>query len=502
MQKIAFIGTKKCIEVTYIGTNKCIVVTFIGTNICVVIAFIGCKKCNLCYNYYIMKRYALEDLRKWKNSSNRKPLMFYGARQVGKTWLVREFAKSDYDDIIELNFHTDDSLKLIFDKDLTPVYIIQQLELRFNKKIDPERTLLFFDEIQESQRAMDSLKSFSDSQAPCKYNIISAGSFLGVMMGRRPVGQTDQLTLYPLSFCEFLEAMDRKMLADTIKQCDGAVLSGTRDLLGSLLKQYYFVGGMPEAVSEYAAGGDLINVRRIQNELISTYKGDFSKHINDPRTEPKIRMLWDSISLHLVKENKKFIYKNIKSGGRAAEFENAMQWLVDTGLVYKINKVENPKIPLKMHYKEEFFKLYMLDIGLLGAQAEIRAADILAAGSDIVDNMNGALAEQFVCQELKAANVSPLFYWGRKGSTAEIDFITQGNSEHYPCEVIPIEVKSAKHTKSQSLKVYMEEYKPACAVRTSMKNFGITAAKHGAKYAGKLYSVPLYMISEVLRVTL
>jgi len=247
---------------------------------------------------------------------------------------------------------------------------------------------------------------------------------------------------------------------------------------------------MPEAVSEYASSGDWEKVRKIQNGLIAAFKSDFSKHINDPRTEPKIRMLWDSISLHLVKENKKFVYKNVRSGGRAAEFENAMQWLTDTGLVYKINKVETPKIPLKMHYKEDYFKLYMLDIGLFGAQAEIKPADILADGADIVDGMNGALAEQFVCQELKAANISPLFYWGREGATAEIDFITQGNGE-----IIPIEVKSAKHTKSQSLKVFMLEHKPAHAVRTSLKNYGVMQTN----FEGSLYSVPLYMISQGIR---
>jgi len=430
-----------------------------------------------------MERYAIKDLKNWKNSPNRKPLLLYGARQVGKTWLVRDFATSNYDDLIELNFFSDESLKAVFAKDLAPGHIIQQLELRFNKKIDPSRTLLFFDEIQESQRAMDSLKSFNDSGR--EYNIIAAGSFLGVMTGRRPVGQTDQLTLYPMTFCEFLEAMDRKILADIIKQCDGTALSGVSDLLESLLKQYYYVGGMPAVVCEYAASSDWVKTRKIQNELFATYKGDFSKHINDPRTEPKIRMLWDSISLHLVKENKKFIYKNVKSGGRAAEFENAMQWLADTGLVYKINRVETPKLPLKMYYKENYFKLYMLDTGLFCAQAEIRPVDILGAGTDIVDDMNGALAEQFVCQELKAAGVSPLFYWGREGSTAEIDFLIQHDSG-----IIPIEVKSAKRTKSQSLKVYIQEYNPAYAVRSSLKNYGI---------AGNLYSVPLYMISQILR---
>jgi predicted AAA+ superfamily ATPase len=357
------------------------------------------------------------------------------------------------------------------------------LELRFNKKIEPTQTLVFFDEIQESQRAMDSLKSFNDSGR--EYNIVAAGSFLGVMMGQRPVGQTDQLTLYPMSFCEFLDAMDHGILSDTIKQGNYTILSGVSDILESLLKLFYYIGGMPAVVREYVATKDREKVREIQNELIATYKGDFSKHINDPRTEPKIRMLWDSISLHLVKENKKFIYKNVKSGGRAAEFENAMQWLTDTGLVYKIYKVETPKIPLKMHYKEDFFKLYMLDIGLLGAQAEIRPADILSVRADIVDDMNGALAEQFICQELKAAKISPLFYWGRENSTAEIDFITQGDGE-----IIPIEVKSAKKTKSQSLKVYINEHKPNTAIRTSLKNYG---------KADNLYSVPLYMLSHFLK---
>ena len=440
------------------------------------------------YNY-IMKRYFIEDLKKWKNSINRKPLMLYGARQVGKTWLVREFASSNYDTLIELNFLTEDSLKIIFEKNISPEYIIRQLELRFNKKIDPVKTLLFFDEVQESQRAMDSLKSFNDMQSgSCKYHIIAAGSFLGVMTGRRPAGQTEQLTLHPMSFCEFLEALGNEILADAIRQCDTGALYGAGDLLESLLKQYYYTGGMPAVVNEYAQSGDLDKVRKIQNELITSYKGDFSKHIKDMRTEPKIRMLWDSISMHLIKENKKFMYKNVKSGGRAAEFENAMQWLTDTGLVYKINKVEKPRLPLKMHYREDFFKLYMIDIGLFCAQAEIRPSDILAAGADIVDDMNGALAEQFVCQELKAALVSPLFFWGREGSTAEIDFITQGNND-----VIPVEVKSAKHTKSQSLKVYMKEYNPKCAVCTSLKNFGAS---------GNLYSVPLYMISQFFTVML
>jgi predicted AAA+ superfamily ATPase len=370
-------------------------------------------------------------------------------------------------------------LKNIFDADISPKYIIQQLEIRFNAKIEPSKTLLFFDEIQESQRAMDSLKSFND--AAKEFNIIAAGSFLGVMLGKKPVGQTDQITLYPMSFCEFLEAAGRDMLADLIKQRDTSAMAGASGIFESLLKQYFYVGGMPRAVLEFIASGDLSKVREIQNELLADYKGDFSKHI-DIKNIPKIRMLWDSIPVHLFKENKKFVYKNVKVGGRAAEFEEAMQWLADTGLIYKINKVETPKIPLKMHYKEDFFKLYMLDIGLFCAKAEIKPADIFAPKADIVDDMNGVLAEQFVLQELKTSGINPIFYWGRLQGMAEIDFITQADGE-----IIPIEVKSSKNTKSQSLKSYMQEFHPKKAIRTSLKNYG---QENG------LYSIPLYMIGK------
>jgi len=443
-----------------------------------------------------MKRHSLESLKKWKNSPNRKPLLVFGARQVGKTWLVREFAASDYADLIELNFFAHDSLKEIFDKDITPQHIIQQLEIKFNRKIDPERTLLFFDEIQESQRAMDSLKIFND-RAP-QYNVIAAGSFLGVMMGRKPVGQTDQITLYPMSFCEFLEAAGHSMLADTIKRRDTDALSGLNSMTEILLKQYFYVGGMPAAVLEFITSGgetplfgfggtfgNLDKVREIQNKLLTDYRGDFSKHIG-LHDIPKVGMLWDSIPVHLAKEKKKFVYKEIKTGGRAAEFENAMQWLVDTGLVYKINRVDTPHMPLAANQSFGIFKLYMLDIGLFGAKAEISPRDIFAPNVDISGCFNGALAEQFVCQELKSARISPLFYWGREKSQAELDFLTQSNGE-----IIPIEVKSARHTKAKSLQVYMREYNPAHAVRSSLKNYGVE---------GNLYSVPLYMISELMNI--
>ena len=431
-----------------------------------------------------MRRYIQDSLKNWKNSPNRKPLLLYGARQVGKTWIVRDFAASHYVDLMELNFYTNNSLKGIFEIDITPKRIIRQLEAMFGRRVDPEKTLLFFDEIQEAQRAMDSLKTFNDL-AP-EYNIIAAGSFLGVMTGRRPVGQTDQKTLYPMSFYEFLEAAGHKQAVRIIRERDEISLNGLSKFLTDLLKQYYYTGGMPAAVLEYISSGDLQNVREIQNNLLSDYKGDFSRHIG-LHDIPKVNMLWDSIPVHLSKEKKKFVYKEIKSGARAADFENAMQWLVDTGLVYKINRVENPQIPLAAHQSFGIFKLYMLDIGLFGAKANISPRDIFTPGTDLSASFNGALAEQFVCQELKSAKVKELFYWGKEKSQAELDFILQNSGE-----IIPLEVKSAQHTKAKSLNVYIGKYKPKYAVRTSLKNFGVE---------NNSYSIPLYMISDLMEIT-
>lgn len=430
-----------------------------------------------------MKRYAIKNLEQWKNSPNRKPLLLYGARQVGKTWLVRDFANKYYENLVELNFFTNERLRQIFDANIAPEFIVEQLELLFNTKIDPQKTLLFFDEIQESQRAMDTLKSFNDL-AP-QYNIIAAGSFLGVVTARQPVGQTDHFTLYPMSFCEFLEAKGQEGLADIINNRKTDMFTEpVRATFEELLRQYFYVGGMPAAVKEYIETNDYKRTREIQNKLLTEYRGDFSKHI-DKKDAPRVRMLWDSIPLHLFKENKKFVYKNVKVGGRAAEFEIAMQWLIDTGLVYRINKTECPKIPLAMHYLPEHFKLYMMDIGLFAAMAQIQPSDLLLQGMDIVSDMYGALAEQYVLQELKASGIRQLFYWGREGSArSELDFVTQLDN----AGVVPIEVKSANNTKAKSLQVYIKQYQPHVAVRTSLNQFRMTDG---------IYDIPLYMISQM-----
>ncbi|MCL2067558.1 MAG: ATP-binding protein [Treponema sp.] len=430
-----------------------------------------------------MKRYALEALKNWKNSKNRKPLILYGARQVGKTWLLKEFGQTEYEQIVYVNFDDDEQMSSFFQKDLEPVRIINALESRFNVNIIPEKTLIIFDELQECQRAKDSLKYFNEN-AP-QYHIVTAGSFLGVAAGKFPVGQVNSLTLYPMSFYEFLEAIGHEKLAEAIKSLDLPLLESLSDLLINMLKTYFYIGGMPAAVDCYAQSQSLNKVRDIQKEILNNYKNDFTKHIL-PHDIPKVRMLWDSIPVHLAREKKKFIYSDIKTGGRASEFENAMDWLVNTGLVYKVPRTLSPKLPLARDQVREAFKLFMLDIGLLCAITNVDLTAFYEADPKIFHDFHGAITEQYVCQELKATCDNPLFYWGRDKGAAEVDFIMQ-----YKNEIIPIEVKSERNTQSKSLKVYMEEYNPKTAVRISLKNMGRNNALH---------SVPLYMIGSLFEV--
>ena len=426
-----------------------------------------------------MQRLIYNELLKWKTSPGRKPLIIYGARQVGKTWLMQKFGRTNFENTLYLNFDTQKNLSSIFESKIDPMHIIEQLERIYHTKIYADKTLLIFDEIQECQRAKDSLKYFNEN-AP-QYHITAAGSFLGVASGRFPVGQVNCLTLYPLSFYEFLEAQERSDLVKTLKERSEPLLASLNDLYADYLKRYYYVGGMPAVVNEYINTGDLNKTRSIQYEILTNYKGDFSRHI-EAKDIAKVRMLWDSIPVHLAKEKKKFIYKDIKVGGRAAEFENAMDWLVNTGLIYKIQKVDTPKIPLISYQSLNNFKIYSLDIGLMGAQAEISEQDIFNPNIDLTNDFNGMLAEQFACQELKSAGVSPLFFWAREGAMAEIDFITQHNGE-----IIPIEIKSAKNTKSKSLQSFMSDFHPKRAVKSSLNIYGKN---------NNIYTIPLYRISD------
>jgi predicted AAA+ superfamily ATPase len=427
-----------------------------------------------------MKRFVYSSLLEWKKSPSRKPLVLYGARQVGKTWLLQEFGRTEYKNILYLNFDKNRQLHQLFEEDISPNRIIRSLEAYFNKEISLTNTLIIFDEVQECQRAKDSLKYFHED-AP-QYHIAAAGSFLGIASGKFPVGQVDELTLYPLSFYEFLDAIGESRMLTVVQSLDFSLISSLAEKFVDLLKTYMYVGGMPEAVKTFVEKRDLRLVRNVQEVILNNYKSDFFKHIRD-RDIAKVHMLWDSIPVHLAKEKKKFIYKEVKVGGRASEFENAMDWLVNTGLVYKISRITDPKIPLARYVEREFFKLYMIDIGLLCAKASLNITTLVLPNNPIFTEFKGGLSEQYVLQELKTLKNFPIFYWGNDSGKSEVDFIIQ-----YENEILPLEVKSDLNTKSYSLSVYMEKYLPSRAVRASLKNYGKVE---------NLYSVPLYLIGSI-----
>jgi len=430
-----------------------------------------------------MNRYAYTDLLKWKKSIKRKPLILYGARQVGKTWLLKKFGKDEYESVLYLNFDINREFHQYFGDKISPQTIIKSLENHFQEKISPEETLLIFDEIQECQRAKDALKYFHED-AP-QYNIAAAGSFLGIAGGKFPVGQVDEITLHPLSFYEFLEAIGHNGLVIALRNLDTALIKNMHGLLVDKLKEYFYTGGMPEAVKAFIDTSDLNTVREVQEAILNNYKGDFSRHIKGVDI-PKVRMLWDSIPVHLSKEKKKFIYKEIKTGGRASEFENAMDWLVNTGLVHKLIKTTEPKLPLAGFADRQIFKLYMLDLGLLSAKSRLDIKTFFEPKNEVFREFKGAMTEQYVIQELKTLGHLPIFYWGSATGKAEVDFVIQ-----YDNGIVPIEVKSDLNKKSYSLNVYMETYRPLKAIRTSLNNFGT--------FRG-LYSIPLYMIESMKEV--
>ncbi|MDR2617217.1 MAG: ATP-binding protein [Endomicrobium sp.] len=425
-----------------------------------------------------MKRTLYNELKKWKTRLDRKPLLLQGARQVGKTWLMQEFGKNEYKNFVYVNFDKDKRVSSYFDIDISPKHIITSLENKYSTKITPRETLIIFDEVQESSRALNSLKYFYEDMP--QYHVIAAGSFLGVTMhGGFPVGKVDRLTLYPLSFYEFLDAIGKKRYLKALINLDFDLARSLSLDYNDLLKIYFYIGGMPKVVASYAQQTVLDEVRIIQDEILEDYKDDFSKHINFANIA-KVNMIWESIAIHLSKEKKKFMYKDLKEGARAYAFEDAMNWLFSTRLVYKVSRTIFPKLPLVNFQEREAFKLYVLDIGLLSAKAKVDIKTLLEPNYEIFSDFNGAMTEQFVLQELKSVGETP-FYWGREKGAAEIDFILQWQNE-----VVPIEVKSGIRKKSKSLDFYMTQYRPMHAIRTSLNNYGIV---------NNLYSIPLYMIS-------
>ncbi len=402
----------------------------------------------------------------WKNNSNRKPLVIRGARQVGKTWLMKEFASANYSEQIYINFETNRTSKLIFQEGLDLARIIQGLEIQFGKIIDPKKALLIFDEIQECPEALTSLKYFQE-QKP-EYSIIAAGSLLGVALHQQhsfPVGKVEFLDLYPLSFHEFLEALDEKLLADLLANLDWNLVIPFKEKLIQYLRSYYFIGGMPEAVKTYVDLRDLSAVRLTQRRILDAYEQDFSKHAPN-EIVPRIRMIWNSIPSQLAKENKKFIFGQLRKGARAKDFELAMEWLRDCGLIHKISRVSKPGFPLKAYEDFSVFKVYLLDVGILGAMVDLDPTSVLK-GNKLFTEFKGSLTEQFVLQELLAAGHS-IYYWSSDKGIAELDFLLQIQGK-----VIPIEVKAEENLKAKSLRVVSENFPETYPIRTSMSDFRV-----------------------------
>lgn len=427
-----------------------------------------------------MKRDKLDDLIKWKNSSNRKPLLIRGARQVGKTWLMREFGRRFYEQYVYVNFEKDKHLKLLFKEDFDPDRIIQGLQIESGLNINSDNTLLILDEIQESPEALNSLKYFQED-AP-DYNIVAAGSLLGVAMhsgSSFPVGKIAFMDLYPLSFPEFLKAMKEDNIVNLLQSGDWGLIAAFKSRLMNRLRQYYYVGGMPEAVAIFAENRDLKAVRNIQKQILSAYEQDFSKH-TPASLVPRIRMAWNSLPAQLTKENKKFVYGLIKDGARAREYELALTWLIDCGLAYKIHRVSKPNIPLKAYEDPGAFKLFIVDVGLLAALTDLDNKTLIK-GNEIFTEFKGALTEQFVLQQLVSADKYKINYWSAKLGTAEVDFVLQYNDS-----VIPLEVKAEENLHSKSLKVYHEKFNPSIAIRTSMSDY---------RKIDRLCNFPLYAIN-------
>ena len=399
-----------------------------------------------------MYRFAIEKLYKWKNSKRRKPLIIEGARQVGKTWLMKEFGKQAYADTVYINFDSNSRMADLFSADLDTDRLIMGLELYAGRKINPENTLLIFDEVQEVPRALASLKYFYEN-AP-QYHIVCAGSLLGIALHQGtsfPVGKVDFLKLYPLSFSEFLMATGNERFAELLKNKDYEMITSFKQTYIDALKHYYFVGGMPEAVQSFAESKDFNEVRAIQKRILAAYEQDFSKHAPN-EIVPKIRMLWNSIPSQLARENKKFIYGLVREGGRAREYETAIMWLSDCGLVHKVSRVNAAGIPLKAYEDLKAFKLFIVDVGLLGCMTGLRQRTLLD-GDDLFVEFKGALTEQYVCQQLKTIEDLGVYYYTNDRGSCEIDFVVDTGEQ-----IVPIEVKAETNLRAKSLKTYRERF--------------------------------------------
>lgn len=412
-----------------------------------------------------MNRSIIGDLEKWKSSENRKPLIIRGARQVGKTWVMKEFGSRFYDKTAYINFEMDVELKSIFDSNFDIQRILLALQAHSGMKIEAENTLIIFDEIQEAPRALTCLKYFCENHP--EYHILAAGSLLGVAMHGKvsfPVGKVDFIDLKPLSFLEFLDALNLNALSELLIAKDWELIKAFKSKLINLLRQYFYIGGMPEAVASFIEKSDFNHVRAIQNKILASYEQDFSKHAPS-EIVPRIRMFWNSILQQLSRENKKFVFGLIKEGARAREFEMAMQWLIDCGLIYKISRISKPGIPLKAYEDLSAFKIFVVDIGLLCAMGKIDIKTIIDESS-IFEEFKGATTEQFILQQLVNHNEIAVFYWSSDTSVSEIDFVIQSKNE-----IIALEVKAGENLQAKSLKSFKQKYPEVKAIRTSLSDY-------------------------------
>lgn len=431
-----------------------------------------------------MYRMAMEQLQAWKNKKRRKPLIIRGARQVGKTWLMKEFGANAYAQTVYVNFDNNQRMKNLFEGSLEVDRLITGLELYAGHKIDPDHTLLIFDEVQEVPKALTSLKYFNED-AP-QYQIICAGSLLGVALHQGtsfPVGKVDFLDLYPLSFFEFMLAMGKERYVDLLQTGNFDMASTFSQDYIDMLKHYYYVGGMPEAVQAFVENRDFNEARDIQQRILAAYEQDFSKHAPN-EVAPRIRMLWNSVPAQLAKENKKFLYGLIREGARAKEYELAMLWLTDCGLIHQVHRVSAPSLPLKAYEDLKAFKLYLLDVGLLSCAVGLRQ-DVLLDGNALFQEFKGALTEQYVFQELNVMQGLRIYYWTAERGTAEVDFIIDTGSD-----VIPVEVKAETNLQAKSLKVYRDKFQPKQSIRTSMSDY---------RQESWLLNLPLWAVETVAR---
>jgi predicted AAA+ superfamily ATPase len=429
-----------------------------------------------------MRRTKLAELIVWKNAISRKPLIIKGARQVGKTWLMKEFGNTQYSQTVYLNLEKNRRLRTLFEDDFNIKRVIVALQAESGLTIRADNTLLIFDEIQAVPEAITALKYFRED-AP-EYHVIAAGSLLGVALHANisfPVGKVEFMDLYPLTFLEFLDAIGESALVAILGSADWKLITAYKTKYIEFLRHYYFVGGMPEAVLKFAENNSFTEVRDIQKQILLAYEQDFSKHA-PIEIVPRIRMVWNSIPSQLAKENRKFVYGLIKQGSRAKDYELAISWLIDCGQVHKVYRITKSGLPLKAYEDRSAFKLFLVDIGLLTAMGDIDAKTLLD-GNVIFSEFKGALTEQYVLQQLNSINSYVINYWSADRSTAEVDFVIQ-----YKDLVIPIEVKAEENLQAKSLKVFHEKFSPKRSIRLSMADY---------RAQDWLTNLPLYALSEL-----